>query len=238
MWTWHPEWWLAAVAVPGWLGLTAHEVIDRIPAEAHQIHHHHSGNGSAVAMHALMWAAMIAIMLPLIAPNVRFVALRSPGHRRYRATAEIAAGWLCCWIAAAVVLAFASWLADRELGKPVAITVFVVAAIWWHCSRLKLRSTARCHRTFAPPLDVRLAPAACRRFGARLGLDCVASCWALMAAMAAAGHSLLAVAPLFWVSWVERFRRPHHDPPTVTAICVIAGAGLASLAVMAWMGPG
>jgi predicted metal-binding membrane protein len=231
MWTWHPEWWLPAVGVLGWLGLVAHEVINLSPGEGHQ-------HGTGVPMQAFMWAAMIAIMLPLIAPNVRFIALRSPKHRRYQATAEVAASWAVAWIAAAVVLAFASSLAVRGLGKPIAITVFVVLAICWQCSPLKLRSTARCHRTFAPPLDTRLASVACSRFGARLGLDCVASCWALMAVMAVAGHSLLAVGPLFWVSWAERFRRPHHDPRTTTAVGVIAAAGLAAITVTAWTGPG
>lgn len=215
------------VGVLGWLGLVAHEVIN-------QTMHHH-GNG--VLMQALMWAAMIAVMLPLIGTNVRFVALRSPKHRRFQATAEVAVGWAVPWIAAVVVLAFASWLALRELGKPIAITAFVVLAICWQCSPSKLRSTARCHRTFAPPLGTRVASVACCRFGSRLGVDCVASCWALMAVMAVAGHSLLAVGPLFWVSWAERFRRPHHDPRTITAVVVIAATGLAAITVTAWVGP-
>ncbi len=176
-------------------------------------------------MVACMWAAMLAAtMLPLVAPNVRFVAARSPRRRRTAATAEVVAGWALSWAAAAVAIALASGLLVHVLGRPQAIVVAFSLAAVWQLSRAKRVAVARCHRTFAPPLDG-CAPRACRGFGRRLGADCVTSCWALMAAMAVCDHRLLIVAPLAWVPWFER-RRPHHLPGTGVTLIVLAAVGV------------
>lgn len=249
-----PDLWLSLVAAAGWIGLVAHETAHRVAGasndDAPMVHADHErghmalgsgGQGSVVvdvAMQAVMWAAMIAIMLPLIAPNVRFVALRSPVHQRRRVAIAIVAGWSMVWAAAAALLAFCTWLAIHAVGQVGAIAGLVVVAIVWQTAPGKRRSAARCHRTFAPPLDADEASVECRRFGMRLGVDCVASCWAVMAVMAAAGHSLLAVVPLFWASWYERRRRPHHDPRTATTAGVMACTGVALIAVTSWVGLG
>ena len=137
------------------------------------------------------------------------------------------------WAVAAVVLGIGTWLAIRVVGDAAAIAAFVAVAVLWQMTPTKRRAAARCHRTCAPPLDADQAVGVCGRFGLRLGLDCVASCWALMAAMAAAGHALVAVVPLFWVSWYERRRRPHHDPRTRLATGVMACTGVAVVALVA-----
>lgn len=250
-----PQLWLTIAAAVGWIGLVAHEVTHRVatassdsgaPSVQADHGHGHMGVGSAgsgsvvvdVTMQAVMWAAMIAIMLPLIAPNVRFVTLRSPVLQRQRVACAIVAGWSIVWAAAAVLLAIGTWLAVQGVGQVGAIAVLIVVAVGWHLSPVKRRSAARCHRTFAPPLDADETSIECRRFGMRLGVDCVASCWALMAVMGAAGHSVLAVAPLFWVSWYERRRRPHHDPRTATTAGVMVCTGVALIAVTSWVGLG
>ena len=247
--------WLSILAAAGWIGLVTHEIAHRVAAGSNdvdasvvQADHGHghmevgsAGSGSVVVdvtMQAVMWAAMIAIMLPLIAPNVRFVTLRSPVRERQRVACAIVAGWSIVWAAAAVLLAICTWLAVQGVGQVGAIAVLIVVAVGWHLSPVKRRSAARCHRTFAPPLDADEASVECRRFGTRLGVDCVASCWALMAVMGAAGHSVLAVAPLFWVSWYERRRRPHHDPRTATTAGVMVCTGVALIAVTSWLGLG
>ena len=124
-----PEAWLWIVAAAGWVALAAHEVAGRLPTSpGHHgtaMDHADMSTGSAGAqpwlagasMHAAMWAAMIAVMVPLIAPNVRFVALRSPLVLRRRVTLAVVAGWSMAWVIAAVVLAAGSWLAVREIGR-------------------------------------------------------------------------------------------------------------------------
>ncbi len=241
----HPEAWLWIVGAAGWVALAAHEVAGRLPTSAghHGMAMDHAGmsTGSAgsptwlagASMQAAMWAAMIAIMAPLIAPNVRFVALRSPLVLRRRVTLAVVAGWSVAWVVAAMVLGTGTWLAIRVVGDAAAIAGFVAVAVLWQMTPTKRRVAARCHRTCAPPLDADQAAVVCGRFGLRLGLDCVASCWALMAAMAAAGHALVAVVPLFWVSWYERRRRPHHDPGTRLATGVMACTGVTLVALVA-----
>jgi predicted metal-binding membrane protein len=229
-----PEWWLSLVAAGGWLTLTAHtasSLAGRHRALAQTVASNHEHLASGLAGPFVMWAAMIAVMLPLIAPNVRYVAMRTPAPRRFRAAVDVVVGWLAIWAVAAVVLADASWLATRALGAKIAIAGFVALAIVWQYSRLKQLSVARCHRVFAPPLDPASAAGACRGFGILLGTDCVASCWAVMALMAVAGHSLFAVAPAFWILWSERRLRALHDPQPGQAAAVIAFAGLATLTV-------
>lgn len=176
-----------------------------------------------------MWAAMVvATMLPLIASSVRFAALRSPQRHRFDATVHVVAGWAAVWAATAALL----WLGTtllRELAGPTgALVVTFGAALVWQCTRCKRVRVARCHRTLAPPLGRLAARRACRRFGVGLGVDCAGSCWALTAAMAVAGHALLVVVPLAWVSWFER-RRPHHDPPVWETVAVVAVTAAAAL---------
>jgi predicted metal-binding membrane protein len=126
----------------------------------------------------------------------------------------------------------------EAVGQVEAIAGLVVVAVAWQLAPSRRRGAARCHRTIAPPLDADEALVECRRFGGRLGVDCVSMCWALMAVMAAAGHGLLAVVPLFCVSWYERRRRPHHDPRTMATAGVMAGTGVALLALMPLVGVG
>ena len=190
---------------------------------------------AAASMQAAMWAAMIAIMVPLIAPNVRFVALRAalvrpaqPGHPRCRRRVVGGMGGRGRWCSGSGRGSQSGSWATRP-----AIAVFVFVAVLWQMTPTKRRGRG------ALPSHVRTAPrrrpavGVCGHFGLRLGLDCVVSCWALMAAMAAAGHALVAVVPLFWVSWYERRRRPHHDPRTRLATGVMACTGVAVVALVA-----
>lgn len=173
-----------------------------------------------------MWMAMVAgTMLTLIAPNVRFVALRSTRRSRTAATVDVVTGWALVWAGVGTFLAVGTWLLARATGRLTALVITFVVASAWQLSWRKRLSLARCHRTFSPPLDRRSARPACRRFGVRLATDCAASCWALMAAMAVSQHRLLVVVPLAWVSWYER-RRPHHDPRGGVTAAVTALVGV------------
>lgn len=230
----HPEAWLSFVAGLGWLIVVVHQVVAAVAGDAVALHRSHVDAGNVhlgLATELLVWAAMIAIMLPLIGPNVRFVAMRSQQSRRVRATVDVVVGWLALWALAAAVLADLVLLGDWLVGREVVVVGFTVVAVAWQLSALKRRSVARCDRVFAPPLDPAGAARACREFGILLGSDCVGSCWALMALVAAANHSLLAVVPGFWVLWSERRRRAHHDPRPAQAVRVIVCTGLVLVTV-------
>src|SRR4051794_26645629 len=107
-----PEHWLFVVAGAGWLLLITHAIVgSKVHGAAaghtsvmagHAMHGHvmpdmpgmategaRGSRGWATAatwgMGPMMWAGMLAAtMLPLIAPNVRYAALRSPRRRRRR----------------------------------------------------------------------------------------------------------------------------------------------------------
>ncbi len=232
-----PGRWVLVVAGLGWVVLVGHAVFDG------WLHAHGSSAppdrggypvGGVTATTDVrtwvadigMWVAMVvATMLPLIAANVRFVGLRSPRHSRTAATMDVVTGWAAVWLAALVLVWVGTTVLQQTVGRTGTVALAFGAAAAWQNGRRKRLSVARCHRTFAPPLAVVAARRACRRFGVRLGADCVASCWALMAAMAACGHSLGVIAALGWVSWYER-RRPHHDPPIASTVTVIAVTGI------------
>ena len=130
-----------------------------------------------LAEHLALWTAMVgATMLPLIARNLRGVALRSPRARRTGAAVQVAAGWALVWLAAGVLL-IAGLLGWQLIASTTVIVgVICAAAVGWQFTRLKQLALARCDRRFAPPLGAR-AGAACRRFGRSLGRDCLVSCW-------------------------------------------------------------
>ncbi len=203
-------------------------------------HHHQSmtpagggpGLASASASHLLLWMAMVgATMLPLIAENLRGVGLRSPLERRTRASLEVAAGWALVWLAAGVViavgLAASPALVPPALVPPVTVGVVGAVAVGWQFTRIKRVALARCHRRFAPPLGPP-AGRACLRFGRSLGRDCLLSCWPSMAMMSVAGHHLLAVVALGWLSWRDR-RRPSDRPGLGIAVAVLVGVGAFTL---------
>jgi predicted metal-binding membrane protein len=200
-------------------------------------HHHQMGMSPAqgkagpvgkLAGHLVLWVAMVgATMLPLVAVNLRGVGLRSPRARRTRASVEVATGWGLVWLAFGAVLIVALAVADPVVPAAVIIGVVTVAAIAWQFTAIKRVAVARCHRRFAPPLGAAATPA-CLRFGRSLGRDCLLSCWPTMAMMTVAGHQLLAVAALGWLSWRDR-RRPHDRPGRLVSVLVLGGVAAATL---------
>jgi predicted metal-binding membrane protein len=235
----HPEWWLWAVAGAGGLVLGALVLRGWLshpgmaPVAGHPGHHggHHGSGGPGLVPHAVAWAAMIAVMAPLITVNVRHAALRSPRRARADVLGDIVAGWAVVWAGAAILLALIAWLLTSTAGELGAIALLTAIAIGWQGTALKRRSVARCHRLLAPPLDRGRSRRACGRYGVGLGRDCVLSCWPLMALMAVAAHNPLVVVSSVGVAWYERRRRPHHDPATKGASLVLAATGATAAAV-------
>ncbi len=229
----HPERWLLAVGGVGWLTLVGLAVLGTV-GTAHVHHGPDAPSPAGWGLHAGGWLAMVAVMAPLAAFNVRFAAMRSPARARARVTVDVAAGYLLVWTGAAVLLGAGALLATRAVGALAAIGLVTALAVVWQHSAVKRRSLARCHRVVAPPLDRERSRGTCRRFGVRLGLDCALSCWPLMALMAVAGHAPLIAGGTVGVAWYERRRRPHHAPGTTeTSLALVAiGATALALAVL------
>lgn len=191
----------------------------------HGMHHH--GSQSVGVAGVLMWLAMLAMMAPWLRRNVRFVALRSPRRRRPWVAPEVLLGWAAVWVLALVPVALVSELLVRMLGQPGAALVGVAVASAWQLTPAKRRALARCDLTAAPPLEPRAARRTCVELGTRLGVACVVSDAALMLAMGTTGHHPVAVVGLLAVSWVERFRLPHHDRRAVATGLSVAACGAA-----------
>ena len=230
-----PERWVWPVATLGWLVLTA-PVWGPLLGLHTQVHEHHAGTTnpaerpwwSEFGGHLVMWTAMVlATMLPLVAWNLRQVGLRSPSTRRGTATVEVAAGWAAAWLGTGVVLSAAALIAMRAISPAYIVAATVAVALAWQFTAVRRVAVARCHRTFAPPLGP-TARGACFRFGGTLGRDCVVSCWAGMALMTVAGHQLVVVLPIAWLSWRDR-RRPHDRPGTRVSVAVLGLTGLVAV---------
>lgn len=226
-----PEWWLSGVGAAGLLVL-----VGVFAAGLRGGHHDHATGAAALVPHVVAAIAMVAVMVPLVAPNVRYAALRSPRRARGRVTATVVAGYALVWAGAAVVLGVGAWLLAGAIGELASIFLVTVVAVGWQSTFRKRRALARCDALLAPPLDRRRARSACRSHGVALGRDCVQSCWPLMALMVVAAHNPLVVVATAWVAWYERRRRPHHDPPIALTSLVILMSGAVAVATSALLG--
>jgi Predicted metal-binding integral membrane protein (DUF2182) len=227
-WQREPQWWLWVVALVGWAGLLT-AFVAGLGAPAGHGHHAH-----AIPLwwgHAVAAVGMVAVMAPLISPNVRFAARRSPRRARGAAARAVVVGWALVWLGAAAVLGVGGVVLVGVLGELVTIALVTVAAVAWQYSARKRRALARCHAVLAPPLERARARRACRAHGIALGRDCVVSCGPLMALMAVAAHDPLVVAGAVGVAWYERRRRAHHDPATRVTAMAIAATGVVALVV-------
>lgn len=233
-----PQWWLHAFGALGWLVLVG--LYARSLSGGHA-HHPAGGAGTGASVlvphvlvpHVVAALAMVAVMVPLIAVNVRYAAVRSPRRARGAVTGNVVGGYVLVWVGAAAVLGAGTWLLAGALGAPAAVGLVTAVAVGWQYTRPKRLGLARCDALLAPPLDRRRSGPACRRYGVALGRNCVRSCWPLMALMAVAAHNPLVVAAMTGVAWYERRRRPHHDPGTGVTALVIAATGVLTLGATA-----
>lgn len=221
-----PQWPVYVVAAVGWSILAVLEIV----------HHHgtagtlaHAGHRTDPATHGDVWAhglgllGMMAVMASLVARNIRDVALHTPVDNRGRVWGWVLGGWTVAWLPAlAVIVVLVGWAPGGVWALPVATAL----AVAWQWSPRKRLSVARCHRVLAPPLDSSTGRVACRRYGWRLGWDCVGSCAPMMVMMMVGGHSVLIVASLTGLAWYERHRRPTDDPDRSTVAMLIAAVGV------------
>lgn len=229
---WHrPEWWVWLVAAISWLILIGNSVAGYVSptSGAHDHHHMHSepGLGSQILAGSIHWELMVlAMMLPIIIPSVKGVALRSLWRRRHRGVAGFLIGYMLPWtligILVCSILALASGL-DLKWQAAVTAAVFVLAAVW-QFSKYKKRAMTLCHRTM--PLAPRglKADRDCIKYGWRIGFSCCVNCLVLMIACTLAAHHPVALAVCGYLGYSEKYSwKPSPR---------LASAGILGLAVL------
>ena len=222
---WRPEAWLYGLAAFAALALVL-----MAPDGVGHVHHHHPGRAEGSAHLPTGWLAewqhwgvmTLAMMLPVVAPSARHVALRSLWQRRHRAMASFVLGYLAVWFAAgAAVVAL--------LGpSAVALPLVLLVAAGWQVAAPRRRMMRRCG--VIPPCAVRDRDAVTA--GVRVGSRCVFTCAPVMAAMAVS-HSLLLMSALFCVLLSERARGPNPGRRAGRALEAFCLAGLAAVAGVA-----
>jgi predicted metal-binding membrane protein len=254
----HPEWvaagaagvvWVVLLAVvvvpgsghPGASGMAGHDMAGDMAGMAHMSHQMPHGGGSAglgswvVAL--AWWLAMAAgMMLPAALPTVRNLALTGPWSRRQRNIALFLAAYLAAWAAVGLVaVPAARWAPDAlGVGAPVLLAIVLAVAAAWELTRPKRRALRACHLVPRLPPHGSRADRACLAAGLQYGRRCIVACWALMAAMAVAGHQLALMVLLTAVVVDQRLhvRGPRHARPIalVLAAAAVVTAAVAALA--------
>jgi predicted metal-binding membrane protein len=204
----HPESWVYAVAVVAGVALLAGHVSTTHGSSSGGMH---AGQGVTPAAAAGHWTLMVlAMMLPMAAPQARVVALRSLWVRRHRAGLAFVVGYVVVWlgvglpvatVASAVVLPV--WLGPALLG---------VAALW-HVSGWRRRTLRRCGAVRLRAARGAPADANCLDVGARAAWICVVACGPAMLPMAlqpTAPWSLPVMVGVLGVMLAER--APGPDP--------------------------
>ncbi len=226
----HPEWWTLAISAAAWLILVVGASENATPLC--------TGARPSPAWDATLgWTIMtLAMMPPLVMPAVRHVGFRSRRERRHVAIAEFLAGYLGIWLMAGaglvgVVLAAA---AVRTGADPLVVTLLAyAAAAAWQFTPAKRRALWRCHRVVPLALDGLRADLCCLRYGAGIGLDCIASCWLLMALPLVTPHGLAATTCVQAAMVAERYQRTRY--PRRAWPAALLGA---ALALALWQGAG
>jgi predicted metal-binding membrane protein len=222
---WRPEWRVAAVATVAWLALLA-------GLGMHRAHFgpHHSPAGVMAGLPG--WSVMVvAMMVPVTLPAVRYVGLNSMRRRRQRAMALYSTVYVGAWALFGVTALGTDHLLTVHLGlsRSVLLALALVAAAGWQLTRAKRRALFACGRTVPLPPLGRRADAGCARFALLHALRCMQSCWAIMLVMVAVGHSGLAwmVALTALVCAEELTVRGRRLTRPAAAVLAVAAAAVA-----------
>ncbi|HEY2227282.1 MAG TPA: DUF2182 domain-containing protein [Xanthobacteraceae bacterium] len=203
----HPEWWTLAISLAAWLDLILVAADNGMPLCT-------SAPSSPFLGALLGWMSMtLAMMPPLIVPWVRHVGFRSLRQRRHTAIAEFLAGYLAIWLATGTVLLVVFFAADAVAfgaGSRLVAIAGYGAAILWQLTPFKRRALWRCHRTVPLALESWRADLTCLSFGVGAGLDCLSSCWILMALPLLTPHSWAVMACVQAAMVCERYQRARY----------------------------
>ena len=194
----HPEWWIVAIALGAWGAVVVpHLWPDQPLAGAVHDHAQHHMPTAALSwgesyLHAgTAWLVMVLAMMLLVAvPRVRFVAAVCPGRIRTRAIAQTVAGVLLVWIALGLLTSVIPIVVPAVTAgdAPWAFIAIWLTAAAWQLTPWKWTALLRCHGVRVPRRE---GDGRARvRMGARHGAWCVASCGPAMVAMVLTGHPL------------------------------------------------
>jgi predicted metal-binding membrane protein len=130
------------------------------------------------------WTLMcVAMMVPVVLPALRHVAVNSLRRRQGRAMAVFLAGYLAVWVVAGAVLLPLFALPPQ----PVLLTGVLLFAALWQLLPARRACMRACHRTVPLPPTGWRAARGDLRFGLRHGVGCLGVCGPLMAVMAVPG---------------------------------------------------
>jgi predicted metal-binding membrane protein len=157
------------------------------------------------------WMLMlVAMMAPALILPLHQLRIRSLARRRARTVALFVAAYAAIWVAAGAGLMLMALVIAALAPQPlVAALAAIGGALLWQCSPIKQRCLNRCHAQPELAAFGRAADVDALRFGARHGLWCVGSCWALMLVpvLLPRGH-LVAMAAVTVLVCAERLERP------------------------------
>ena len=180
-------------------------------AHDHSAARHGAGGTGGIVPAIREWAVMvIAMMLPLAIGPIQAIAARSLWRRRHRAIAWWLFGYIAPWVVLGLSVSLldtrflAGVLPSQRAGVALA---FAVAAIW-QATSTRQRAISACHRTPSLAPTGWRANRDCVRYGWTNGVNCVASCGALMLACWLLGHGaagLLAMITVTALGFAERF---------------------------------
>ena len=185
---WRPEWRVAAVAAMAWLALLA-------GFGMHDAHLGPDHSAAGVVAGLPGWLLMVvAMMVPVTLPAVRYVGLNSVRRRRQRAMALYTAVYVGTWALLGITALGIDHLlrAHLGLGDRLLLVLALLAAAGWQLTRAKRRALFACGQTVPLPPFGRRADAGCARYALLHARRCIQSCWAIMLVMVAVGHSNLA----------------------------------------------
>ena len=214
---WHPEWWVYAVAGAAALVLVAGMLAspDTGTVAGHHMHEGHHAMGPSDDVHSTWaswlsawehWALMVAaMMLPVIAPQVRRMAVRSLWSRRHRAAVTFVLGYVAVWLVVGAALVSVVLALDGHEQLAPWLAVVLLLAAGWQVSGPRKRMLRRCASLRLGAATGHSADLDCARAGLRSGLRSVFTCGPLMVAMALS-HSLLLMAGVLVVLLSERAR--------------------------------
>lgn len=153
---------------------------------------------------------VLAMMLPIVAPHARRVAMRSLWHRRHRAMVWFLLGYLAVWFAIGVSLAGVLVAVGQPDPGPAVLAAALLGAAAWQVSRPRRRVMRRCGALRPGAIRGWHADRDCAIAGLRIGLRCAFTCGPVMLGMAV-GHGLILMGGLLALLLSERARGPNPD---------------------------
>jgi predicted metal-binding membrane protein len=179
------------------------------------------------------WMLMVlAMMLPVLAPQARQVAMRSLWQRRHRAVVGYLAAYLAVWAVAGVAVVGALHGVGQPHPPPGVTAAALAGAALWQASPPRRRIMRRCGSVRLGAAQGFAADRDCVAAGGRTGLRCALTCGPVMVAMATGHHYPGLMAGLLALLLTERARGPNPDRRAGRPLEAWCLAGYAALFVV------